>query len=169
MWFVYGILVVNCMLTNRIGWCVLTDSLGLQTEQGRLWFARCINAKRCCKCVTEASFFSLIQHFSVMLFECNEAEDFSPAKSLMNMCFTYYHEGGSHSGGVGDGCCGQRRQKGRRDVKCVWYYLLWYQGHTSESGGRKGNKEGILFFYIIAVLFVLSSPLLTLYLHSHNF
>ncbi|KAG7169200.1 hypothetical protein Hamer_G024821 [Homarus americanus] len=29
---------------------------------------------------------------SVMLFECNEAEDFSPAKSLMNMCFTYYHE-----------------------------------------------------------------------------
>lgn len=63
-----------------------------QTEQGRLWFARCINAKRCCKCVTEASFFSLIQHFSVMLFECCEAEDFSPAKSLMNMCFTYYHE-----------------------------------------------------------------------------
>ncbi|XP_069172097.1 uncharacterized protein KIAA0513 isoform X2 [Procambarus clarkii] len=63
-----------------------------QTEHGRLWFARCINAKRCCKCVSEASFFSLIQHFSVMLFECNEAEDFSPAKSLMNMCFTYYHE-----------------------------------------------------------------------------
>ncbi|KAK3852518.1 hypothetical protein Pcinc_040901 [Petrolisthes cinctipes] len=63
-----------------------------QTEQGRLWFARCINAKRCCKCVCEATFFSLIQHFSVMMFECNEAEDFSPAKSLMNMCFTYYHE-----------------------------------------------------------------------------
>ncbi|KAG0714416.1 hypothetical protein GWK47_014203 [Chionoecetes opilio] len=63
-----------------------------QTEPGRLWFARCINAKRCCKCVAEASFFSLIQHFSVMLFECNDAEDFSPAKSLMNMCFTYYHE-----------------------------------------------------------------------------
>ncbi|XP_076032336.1 uncharacterized protein KIAA0513 isoform X2 [Oratosquilla oratoria] len=63
-----------------------------QTEQGRLWFARCINAKRCCKCVSEATFFSLIQHFSVMLFECAEADDFSPAKSLMNMCFTFYHE-----------------------------------------------------------------------------
>ncbi|XP_050728248.1 uncharacterized protein KIAA0513-like isoform X1 [Eriocheir sinensis] len=74
-----------------------------QTEQGRLWFARCINAKRCCKCVSEASFFSLIQHFSVMLFECNEAEDFSPAKSLMNMCFTYYHE--AHTPG------GQNRTK----------------------------------------------------------
>ncbi|XP_069939843.1 uncharacterized protein KIAA0513 isoform X2 [Cherax quadricarinatus] len=69
-----------------------------QTEHGRLWFARCINAKRCCKCVSEATFFSLIQHFSVMLFECNDAEDFSPAKSLMNMCFTYYHEAMSPGG-----------------------------------------------------------------------
>ncbi|XP_066965274.1 uncharacterized protein KIAA0513 [Macrobrachium rosenbergii] len=63
-----------------------------QQEHGRLWFARCINAKRCCKNVSEATFFSLVQHFSVMLFECFEADDFSPAKSLMNMCFTYYHE-----------------------------------------------------------------------------
>ncbi|KAL7641871.1 UNVERIFIED_CONTAM: hypothetical protein RMT77_007745 [Armadillidium vulgare] len=69
-----------------------------QTEQGRLWFARCINAKRGCKCVNEATFFSLTQHFAVMLFECSEADDFSPAKSLMNMCFTYYHEVTSESG-----------------------------------------------------------------------
>lgn len=27
-----------------------------------------------------------------MLFECAEADDFTPAKSLMNMCFTYYHQ-----------------------------------------------------------------------------
>ncbi|MCL4138755.1 UNVERIFIED_CONTAM: hypothetical protein GTU68_012132 [Idotea baltica] len=35
-----------------------------------------------------------------MLFECAEADDFSPAKSLMNMCFTYYHEVTSPGGSV---------------------------------------------------------------------
>lgn len=27
-----------------------------------------------------------------MLFECAECDDFIPAKTIMNMCFTYYHE-----------------------------------------------------------------------------
>ncbi|KAA0199176.1 hypothetical protein HAZT_HAZT005010 [Hyalella azteca] len=63
-----------------------------KTDSGRLWFARCINGKRCCRCVCDASFLALVQHFSVVLAECAEADDFSPAKSLMNMCFTYYHE-----------------------------------------------------------------------------
>lgn len=52
-----------------------------------------VNARRARACVTEASFYSLAQHFAVALFECHEADDFAPAKSLMNMCFTFYHEG----------------------------------------------------------------------------
>ncbi|GFR93405.1 hypothetical protein ElyMa_000891900 [Elysia marginata] len=34
-----------------------------------------------------------MQYFAVCLFECNEADDFSPAaKTLMTMCFTFYYE-----------------------------------------------------------------------------
>ncbi|XP_034941146.1 uncharacterized protein KIAA0513 isoform X2 [Chelonus insularis] len=62
------------------------------TESGRIWFARVVNARRARPCVSEASFYSLAQHFAVALFECHEADDFAPAKSLMNMCFTFYHE-----------------------------------------------------------------------------
>ncbi|XP_077277563.1 uncharacterized protein KIAA0513-like isoform X3 [Temnothorax americanus] len=62
------------------------------TESGRIWFSRVVNARRARACVTEASFYSLAQHFAVTLFECHEADDFAPAKSLMNMCFTFYHE-----------------------------------------------------------------------------
>lgn len=64
-----------------------------QTESGRIWFSRVVNTRRARPCVTEASFYSLAQHFAVALFECHEADDFAPAKSLMNMCFTFYHEG----------------------------------------------------------------------------
>ena len=67
--------------------------INLQTESGRVWFSRVVNARRARACVTEASFYSLAQHFAVALFECHEADDFAPAKSLMNMCFTFYHEG----------------------------------------------------------------------------
>ncbi|XP_012271439.1 uncharacterized protein KIAA0513 [Orussus abietinus] len=62
------------------------------TESGRVWFSRVVNARRAHACVSEASFYSLAQHFAVALFECHEADDFAPAKSLMNMCFTFYHE-----------------------------------------------------------------------------
>ncbi|XP_063985464.1 uncharacterized protein KIAA0513 isoform X1 [Diachasmimorpha longicaudata] len=62
------------------------------TESGRIWFARVVNARRARACVTEASFYSLAQHFALALFECHEADDFAPAKSLMNMCFTFYHK-----------------------------------------------------------------------------
>ncbi|XP_024937463.1 uncharacterized protein KIAA0513 isoform X2 [Cephus cinctus] len=62
------------------------------TESGRVWFSRVVNARRARACVSEASFYSLAQHFAVALFECHEADDFAPAKSLMNMCFTFYHE-----------------------------------------------------------------------------
>ncbi|XP_071176971.1 dentin sialophosphoprotein-like [Mytilus edulis] len=62
-----------------------------QYSPGRLWFARYVNSQRVhSKMVTEQIFFRLVQYFAVVLFECNEAEDFSPAKSLMNMCFTFY-------------------------------------------------------------------------------
>lgn len=43
------------------------------------------------KCVQESTFYSLAQYFAIILFECAEADDFTPAKILMNMCFTYYH------------------------------------------------------------------------------
>lgn len=62
-------------------------------EMGRLWFARCVNSQRVHnKQVNESTFYSLVQHFAIVLFECSEADDFSPAKSIMNMCFTFYHE-----------------------------------------------------------------------------
>ncbi|XP_033226164.1 uncharacterized protein KIAA0513 isoform X2 [Belonocnema kinseyi] len=64
----------------------------VQTENGRVWFSRVVNARRARPCVSEESFYSLAQHFAVALFECHEADDFAPAKSLMNMCFTFYHE-----------------------------------------------------------------------------
>ncbi|KAK3600134.1 hypothetical protein CHS0354_011739 [Potamilus streckersoni] len=64
-----------------------------QQAPGRLWFARYVNSQRVrTRKVEESIFFRLVQYFAIVLFECNEAEDFSPAKSLMNMCFTFYHE-----------------------------------------------------------------------------
>ena len=61
-------------------------------ENGRLWFARYINRKRNDnKCVQESTFYSLAQYFAIILFECAESDDFTPAKILMNMCFTFYH------------------------------------------------------------------------------
>lgn len=64
-----------------------------RTENGRLWFSRFARLhKKKTKRVGESTFFSLIQYFATILFECLECEDFYPAKHLMNMCFTYYRE-----------------------------------------------------------------------------
>ncbi|XP_070574306.1 uncharacterized protein KIAA0513-like isoform X2 [Ptychodera flava] len=64
-----------------------------QYSAGRLWFARYVNAQRVnSQRVTEQTFYRLVQFFAVCLFECDQADDFVPAKSLMNMCFTFYHE-----------------------------------------------------------------------------
>ncbi|KAK0060844.1 hypothetical protein Bpfe_009713, partial [Biomphalaria pfeifferi] len=64
-----------------------------QYSPGRLWFSRYVNSQRVHnKRVTEPVFFRLMQYFAVCLFECKEAEDFSPAKTLMTMCFTFYYE-----------------------------------------------------------------------------
>jgi hypothetical protein len=58
-----------------------------------MWFARLVNAQRAkTKRVDETTFYALIQYFAIMLFECSEAEDYSPAKSLMSLSFTFYHE-----------------------------------------------------------------------------
>lgn len=66
----------------------------IQTELGRLLFARLVSAQRArSKRVNENTFYSLVQHFAIILFECNENDDFSPAKVLMNMCFTFFYEG----------------------------------------------------------------------------
>ncbi|XP_037076908.1 uncharacterized protein KIAA0513-like [Pollicipes pollicipes] len=68
----------------------------LQTEPGRAWFARFVNHQRGRhRCVGESTFYSLVQYFALALFECAQAEDFGPAKSLMNMCFTFYHRVGN--------------------------------------------------------------------------
>lgn len=40
--------------------------------------------------VDEETFYSLVQFFAIALFECFEEDDFTPAKNLMNMSFTYY-------------------------------------------------------------------------------
>lgn len=68
--------------------------LKVRTEIGRLLFARLVSAQRSrSKKVSENTFYSLVQHFAIVLFECNEMDDFSPAKILMNMCFTFFYEG----------------------------------------------------------------------------
>ncbi|KAM5262516.1 uncharacterized protein KIAA0513 homolog isoform 2-T2 [Ctenodactylus gundi] len=65
--------------------------------KGREWFARYVSAQRCnSKCVSEATFYRLVQSFAVVLFECHQMDDFGPAKNLMTMCFTYYHIGKPH-------------------------------------------------------------------------
>ncbi|XP_055002043.1 uncharacterized protein KIAA0513 homolog isoform X1 [Sorex araneus] len=65
--------------------------------RGREWFARFVSAQRCnSKCVSEATFYRLVQSFAVVLFECHQLDDFGPAKNLMTMCFTYYHIGKPH-------------------------------------------------------------------------
>ena len=45
------------------------------------------------KRVNEVVFFRLVQYLAICLFECNEADDYVPAKTLMNMCFTFFFEG----------------------------------------------------------------------------
>ncbi|XP_076772080.1 uncharacterized protein KIAA0513 homolog isoform X1 [Arvicanthis niloticus] len=65
--------------------------------KGREWFARFVSAQRCkSKCVSEPTFYRLVQSFAVVLFECHQMDDFGPAKNLMTMCFTYYHLGKPH-------------------------------------------------------------------------
>jgi len=43
--------------------------------------------------ITEQVAFNLVQFYAVVLFECNEAEDYGPAMTLMNTAFTFHHEG----------------------------------------------------------------------------
>jgi len=63
-----------------------------QTSDGRQAFAKYVDNYRCRSLeVSETTFYNLAQSFALVLFECNEADDFLPAKSLMNMSFTYYH------------------------------------------------------------------------------
>lgn len=63
----------------------------VQHQEGRKWFARLIDSQRVkCKEVSEFTFYRLIQYFAVCLFECNVSDDFSPAITLLNMCFTYH-------------------------------------------------------------------------------
>ncbi|XP_076989329.1 uncharacterized protein KIAA0513 homolog [Tamandua tetradactyla] len=65
-----------------------------ENGKGREWFARLVSAQRCnSKCVSEPTFYRLVQSFAVVLFECHQLDDFGPAKSLMTMCFTFYHVG----------------------------------------------------------------------------
>ncbi|XP_056242895.1 uncharacterized protein KIAA0513 homolog isoform X1 [Seriola aureovittata] len=67
-----------------------------ETGKGREWFAKYVSAQRChSKCVCEATFYRLVQSFAVVLFECYQMDDYSPAKNLMTMCFTYYYIGKS--------------------------------------------------------------------------
>ncbi|XP_034734577.1 uncharacterized protein KIAA0513 homolog isoform X2 [Etheostoma cragini] len=67
-----------------------------ENGKGREWFAKYVSAQRCrSKCVSEATFYRLVQSFAVALFECYQMDDYSPAKNLMTMCFTYYYSGKS--------------------------------------------------------------------------
>ncbi|XP_056272618.1 uncharacterized protein KIAA0513 homolog isoform X2 [Pseudoliparis swirei] len=67
-----------------------------ENGKGREGFAKHVSAQRChSKCVSEATFYRLVQSFAVVLFECYQMDDYSPAKNLMTMCFTYYYSGRS--------------------------------------------------------------------------
>ncbi|XP_068267350.1 uncharacterized protein KIAA0513 homolog isoform X2 [Nyctibius grandis] len=69
-----------------------------ENGKGREWFARYVSAQRCnSKCVSEQTFYCLMQSFALVLFECHQMDDFSPAKNLMTMCFTYYYMGKTHT------------------------------------------------------------------------
>lgn len=64
-----------------------------RTPEARLLFAKCVDEHRVkSQKVNELTFYSLAQHFSIVLLECLLAEDFRPAKIIMNMMFTYYYE-----------------------------------------------------------------------------
>ncbi|KAG8144181.1 hypothetical protein E2320_001286 [Naja naja] len=57
-----------------------------ENTKGREWFARYVSAQRCnSKCVSEQTFYRLVQSFAVVLFECYQMDDFSPAKNLMTI------------------------------------------------------------------------------------
>ncbi|CAL1595143.1 unnamed protein product [Knipowitschia caucasica] len=65
--------------------------------KGREWFAKYVSAQRChSKCVNESTFYRLVQSFAVVLFECYQMDDYTPAKNLMTMCFTFYYIGKLH-------------------------------------------------------------------------
>nr|XP_039253647.1 uncharacterized protein KIAA0513-like [Styela clava] len=58
----------------------------------RMSFAKYVDAYRNqVKCVDESTFYKLLHSFALVLFECGEADDYLPGKSLMNMAFTYYY------------------------------------------------------------------------------
>lgn len=65
----------------------------VQDREARLLFAIFVDEHRVqSQRVSELTFYSLAQHFSIVLLECLLAEDFRPAKIIMNMMFTYYYE-----------------------------------------------------------------------------
>ncbi|XP_067276510.1 uncharacterized protein KIAA0513 homolog isoform X2 [Pseudorasbora parva] len=67
-----------------------------ENGKGRDWFSKYVSAQRChSKCVSEQTFYRLVQSFAVVLFECHQVDDYGPAKHLMTMCFTYYYMGKS--------------------------------------------------------------------------
>ncbi|KAL4657098.1 hypothetical protein GN956_G4753 [Arapaima gigas] len=67
-----------------------------ENSKSREWFSKFVSAQRCnSKCVSEQTFYRLVQAFAVVLFECYQMDDYSPAKNLMTMCFTYYYIGRS--------------------------------------------------------------------------
>lgn len=73
----------------------LKSEFGAMTrlEIGRQWFVRfLVDQKNKVKVVNELTFHSLIQHFALVLFECNECEHFPPAAIIMNLCFVFYRE-----------------------------------------------------------------------------
>ena len=84
---------------------IFTDSQSISPEQkaefgrlmrssdARLLFAIFVDDYRSnSKRVSELTFYSLAQYFSIVLLECLLAEDFRPAKIIMTMMFTYYYE-----------------------------------------------------------------------------
>uniref|UniRef100_A0A1I8GSD4 SBF2 domain-containing protein n=1 Tax=Macrostomum lignano TaxID=282301 RepID=A0A1I8GSD4_9PLAT len=57
-----------------------------QKPTGRIWFARCVEAQRGrAERVEEDCFFAIVQALAIALYECNEADDWKTASTLMNI------------------------------------------------------------------------------------
>ncbi|XP_076813932.1 uncharacterized protein KIAA0513-like [Clavelina lepadiformis] len=78
---------VDILVTNKYTFGELC-----QTSEGRIQFAKFVDKHRSkSQLVEESTFYKLAHSFALVLFECAENDDFIPAKTLMNMAFTYYH------------------------------------------------------------------------------
>jgi len=118
----------------------------MQHPEGREWFGKFIEYQRANnKEVDEFTFYRLVQYFAVCLFECNLSDDFGPATSIMNMCFTFHF-----TAMIGHGRMGQERKQFVYEYlkdQSIWHSLRFWNAaflHAIHADRKKrtGGMEG---------------------------